>query len=73
MLRNNLYYIKEQLAREEKFVRNEIEQIKLEQQNSKETLEKVNQKVDKLLEQRYIVLSEEQKLNKLLNNLKTLV
>ena len=73
MLRNNLYYIKEQLAREEKFVRNEIEQIKLEQQNSKETLEKVNKKVDKLLEQRYIVLSEEQKLNKLLNNLKTLV
>ena len=29
-----------------------IEQIKLEQQNLKETLEKVNQKVDKLLEQR---------------------
>ena len=32
MLRNNLDYIKEQLAREEKFVRKEIEQIKLEQQ-----------------------------------------
>ena len=73
MLRNNLDFIKEQLAREEKFVRNEIEQIKLEQQNSKETLEKVNQKVDKLLEQRYIVLLEEQKLNKLSNNLKTSV
>ena len=32
LLRNNLDYIKEQLAREEKFVRKEIEQIKLEQQ-----------------------------------------
>ena len=63
MLRNNLDYIKEQLAREEKFVRKEIEQIKLEQQNLKETLEKINQKVDKLLEQRNIVISEEQKLN----------
>lgn len=66
MLRNNLDYIKEQLAREEKFVRKEIEQIKLEQQNLKETLEKINQKVDKLLEQRNIVISEEQKLNNLL-------
>ena len=66
MLRNNLDYIKEQLAREEKFVRKEIEQIKLEQQNLKETLEKINQKVDKLLEQRNIVISEGQKLNNLL-------
>ena len=66
MLRNNLDYIKEQLAREEKFVRKEIEQIKLEQQNLKETLEKINQKVDKLLVQRNIVISEEQKLNNLL-------
>ena len=66
MLRNNLDYIKEQLAREEKFVRKEIEQIKLDQQNLKETLEKINQKVDKLLEQRNIVISEEQKLNNLL-------
>lgn len=66
MLRNNLDYIKEQLAREEKFVRKEIEQIKLEQQNLKETLEKINQKVDKLLEQRNIVISEEQKLSNLL-------
>ena len=66
MLRNNLDYIKEQLAREEKFVRKEIEQIKLEQQNLKETLEKINQKVDKLLEQRNIVITEEQKLNNLL-------
>ena len=66
MLRNNLDYIKEQLAREEKFVRKEIEQIKLEQQNLKETLEKINQKVDKLLEQRNIGSSEEQKLNNLL-------
>ena len=66
LLRNNLDYIKEQLAREEKFVRKEIEQIKLEQQNLKETLEKINQKVDKLLEQRNIVISEEQKLNNLL-------
>ena len=32
----------------------------------KETLEKINQKVDKLLEQRNIVISEEQKLNNLL-------
>ena len=39
MLRNNLDYIKEQLVKEEKFVRKEIEQIKLEQQNLKETLE----------------------------------
>ena len=31
LLRNNLDYIKEQLAREEKFVRKEIKQIKLEQ------------------------------------------
>ena len=66
MLRNNLDYIKEQLAREENFVRNEIEQIKLEQQNLRETLEKVNQKVDKLLEQRNIVSSNEKKLNNLL-------
>ena len=66
MLRNNLDYIKEQLAREEKFVRKEIEQIKLEQQNLKETLEKINQKVDKILEQRKIAISEEQKLNNLL-------
>ena len=43
-----------------------IEQIKLEQQNLKETLEKVNQKVDKLLEQRNTGSSEEQKLNNLL-------
>ena len=57
MLRNNLDYIKEQLGREENFVRNEIEQIKLDQQNLRETLEKVNQKVDKLLEQRNIVIS----------------
>ena len=66
MLRNNLDYVKEQLAREENFVRNEIEQIKLEQQNLRETLEKVNQKVDKLLEQRNIVSSNEKKLNNLL-------
>ena len=66
MLRNNLDYIKEQLAREENFVRKEIEQIKLEQQNLKETLEKVNQKVDNLLEQRNTGSSEEQKLNNLL-------
>ena len=66
MLRNNLDYIKEQLTREEKFVRKEIEQIKLEQQNLRETLEKVNQKVDKLLKQRNIGSSEEQKLNNLL-------
>ena len=52
MLRNNLDYIKKQLAREEKVVWKEIKQIRLEQQNLKETLEKVNQKVDKLLEQR---------------------
>ena len=45
MLRNNLDYIKEQLAREEKFIRKEIEQIKFEQQNLKETFEKVNQKI----------------------------
>ena len=63
MLRNNLDYIKEQLAREEKFVRKEIE-IRLQQQNLKETLEKVNQKVDKLLEQRNTGSLEEQKLNK---------
>ena len=66
MLRNNLDYVKEQLAREENFVRNEIEQIKLEQQNLRKTLEKVNQKVDKLLEQRNIISSDEQKLNNLL-------
>ena len=66
MLRNNLDYIKEQLGREENFVRNEIEQIKLDQQNLRETLEKVNQKVDKLLEQRNIVSSDDQKLNNLL-------
>ena len=66
MLRNNLDYIKEQLVREENFVRKEIEQIKLEQQNFKKTLEKVNQKVDKLLEQRNTRSSEEQKLNHLL-------
>ena len=66
MLRNNLDYVKEQLAREENFVRNEIEQIKLEQQNLRKTLEKVNQKVDKLLEQRNIVSSNEKKLNNLL-------
>ena len=66
MLRNNLDYIKEQLVRKEKFVRKEIEQIKLEQKNLKETLEKVNQKVDKLLEQRNTGSSEEQKLNNLL-------
>ena len=65
MLRNNLDYIKEQLVREENFVRKEIEQIKLEQQNLKETLKKVNQKVDKLLEQRNIGSSKEQKLNNL--------
>ena len=52
MLRNNLDYIKEPLVREENFVRKEIKQIKLEQQNLKETLEKVNQKNDKLLEQK---------------------
>ena len=52
MLRNNLDYIKEPLVREENFVRKEIKQIKLEQQNLKETLENVNQKVDKLLEQK---------------------
>ena len=44
LLRNNLDYIKEQLVREENFVRKEIEQIKLEQQNLKETWEKINQK-----------------------------
>ena len=66
MLRNNLDYIKEQLVREEKFVRKEIEQIKLEQQNLQETLEKVNKKVDKLLEQRNIGSLAEQKLNNLL-------
>ena len=46
MLRNNLDYIKEQLVKEENFVRKELEK-----QNLKEILEKVNQKVDKLLEQ----------------------
>ena len=66
MLRNNLDYIKEQLVREEKFVRKEIKQIKLEQQNLKETLEKVNQKNDKLLEQKNSGSLEEQKLNNLL-------
>ena len=66
LLRNNLDYIKEQLVREENFVRKEIEQIKLEQKNLKETLEYVNQKVDKLLEQRNIGSSEEQILNNLL-------
>ena len=66
LLRNNLDYIKEPLVREENFVRKEIKQIKLEQQNLKETLEKVNQKVDKLLGQRNIGSSEEQKLNNLL-------
>ena len=66
MLRNNLVYIKEQLAREENFVGKEIEQIKLEQQNLKEILEKVNQKVDELLEQRNIGSSKEPKLNNLL-------
>ena len=65
MLRNNLVYIKEQLAREENFVGKEIEQIKLEQQNLKEILEKVNQKVDELLEQRNIGSSKEPKLNNL--------
>ena len=65
MLRNNLDYIKEQLAREENFVRKEIEQIKLEQQNLKETLEKVNQKVHKLLDQRKTGPLEELKLNNL--------
>ena len=59
LLRNNLDYIKEQLVRKEKFVRKEIEQ-----KNLKETLEKVNQKVDKFLEQRNIGSLEEQKLNK---------
>ena len=66
LLRNNLDYIREQLVKEEKIVRNEIEQIKLEQQNLKETLEKVNKKVDKILEQRKIGSSKEQKLNNLL-------
>ena len=66
MLRNNLVYIKEQLTREEKIVRKEIEQIKFEQQNLKETFEKVNQKVDELLEQRNIGSSKEPKLNNLL-------
>ena len=66
LLRNNLDYIREQLVKEEKFVRKEIEQIKLEQQNLKETLEKVSKKVDKLLEQRKIGLSKEQRLNNLL-------
>ena len=66
LLRNNPEYIREQLVKEEKIVRNEIEQIKLEQQNLKETLEKVNKKVDELLEQRKIGSSEEQKLNNLL-------
>ena len=42
MIRNNLDYIKEQLVKEEKFVRKEIEQIKKEQQNLKEILENVN-------------------------------
>ena len=59
MLRNNLDYIREQLVKEEKFVRKEIKQIKLEQQNLKETLEKVNQKVHKLLDQRKTGSSEE--------------
>ena len=40
MLRNNLDYIKEQLAREEKIVRKEIEQKKLEQQNFKKNIRK---------------------------------
>ena len=66
LLWNNLDYIKEQLVRKEKFVKKEIKQIKLEQQNLKETLEKVNQKADKLLEQRNTVSSDEQKLNNLL-------
>ena len=66
LLRNNLDYIREQLVKEEKFVRKEIEQIKLEQQNLKETLEKVSKKVDKLFEQRKIGLSKEQRLNNLL-------
>ena len=43
----------------------QLEQIKLDQQNLRETLEKVNQKVDKLLEQINIVSSDEQKLNNL--------
>ena len=64
-LRNNLDYIREQLVKEEKIVWKEIEKIKLEQQNLKETLEKVNKKVDELLEQRKIISSEEQKLNNL--------
>ena len=69
MLRNNVDYIKEQLAREEKFVRKEIEQKKLEQQSLKETWENVDQKVDTFLEQRNTGSSEEQKLNNLLKQL----
>ena len=65
-LRNNLDYIREQLVKEEKNVWKEIEKIKLEQQNLKETLEKVNQKVDKFLKQRKTGSLEEQKLNNLL-------
>ena len=42
------------------------QQIKAEQQNLKEILEKVNQKVDKLLEQRKTGPSKELKLNNLL-------
>ena len=42
MIRNNLDYIKEQLVKEKKIVRKEIEQIKKGQKNLKEILENVN-------------------------------
>ena len=51
LIRNNLDYIKEQLVKEDKFCRKEIEKIKVEQQNLKEILEKLNQKLDQILEQ----------------------
>ena len=42
MIRNKLDYIKEQLVKEKKIVRKEIEQIKKGQKNLKEILENVN-------------------------------
>ena len=51
LIRSNLDYIKEHLVKEDKFCRKQIEKIKIEQQNLKELLEKLSQKVDQILEQ----------------------
>ena len=50
LIRSNLDYIKEHLVKEDKFCRKE-EKIKIGQQNLKELLEKLSQKVDQILEQ----------------------